>query len=107
MTSTFPVPFLSKPKSGSAGGPPAPAPACSAHQPMTHCGRAVKGNSITPTNSLKPKNIFHGVEHFLSVVFQVKSSDFLFQQKQHLAVSSGTWVPGGSRDACGFLSLLF
>lgn len=26
--------------------------------------------------------------------FQVKSSDFLSQQKQHLGISSGTWVPG-------------
>lgn len=69
---------------------------------MTRRGRPVRGNSKTPTNSLKPGNIFHGGEHFSSVVFQVKSRDFLFQHKQHLAVSSGTWVPGVRGPPAGF-----
>jgi len=66
---------------------------------------AVKGNSKTPNNFLKPKNIFHGVEHFSSVFFQVKSSDFLFKQKQHLEILA-LGFQGVTGMHHGFLSLV-
>lgn len=71
-------------------------------------GMAIKGNSKTSNNFLKPKNIIHGGEHFSSVCFfKCKSSDF-FKQKQHLGINSGTWVLGGYRYASWiFLPLLF
>lgn len=40
--------------------------------------------------------------------FKCKSSDFLFKQKQHLGINSGTWVLGGYRYASWiFLPLFF
>lgn len=42
------------------------------------------------------------------VFFKCKSSDFLFKQKQHLGINSGTWVLGGYRYASWiFLPLFF
>lgn len=107
MTSTFPGPLPEQPQVRLCMRtlPHQPQPQCAVqiNQQFTG-GMAIKGNSETPNNFLKPKNIFHGVEHFSSVLFfKCKSSDVLFKQKQHLGINSGTWVLGGYRYASWIL----
>lgn len=99
--------FLSKPKFGSVWGPsPNPTPGCSANESTTHWWKSKQRKQLNTNNFLKPKNIFMELNIFWVFFFKCKSSDTLFQQKQHLGMNSGTWVLGDYRYASWIFLLI-